>query len=519
MDSTDLYIGHEPQLLVDNHLIECAQGLTRRWHKPKRHGDGPLICRDRPWEQTLYFNYSSHSLFRDPRDELIKCWYEDLGEIDGQEHPWRTRILYAESQDGIHFRKPELDICPMDGKPTNIVMGYAGDRAVPDERNPWADVGVHSSGVIIDPAATDPDERFRTIFSRAYQDPDGSPQNATQCAHSADGLHWRPYAEPPTAGSSGSHLEDVSCLHYDDDARMFVQYTRHGMMSRAALPSGTPSVSNWFRPYYPHRPDLINKRRVWRTSSHDFLHWTDLAAVSVPDDEIDNLDEAHYGMQQFRVGRFHFATLGVLRYVDNEMDVRLLYSRDGTRFRPTDRAHPFLAPRGAGHWDAHMVCMTTAPIVMGDEWWFYHGGTCSHHDWWLGPPEGIDEPEVHDPKQHVKFGLGLAVLRKEGVASLDGSRQRDGYVITRPVMSAGKHLVINARCRAGGAIRAALLDMNNQPMAGCSLEASDAFTGDSVAHTMRWQGNPEAAGTGQWRKVHFLVRDGEIFSLQLRDAD
>jgi hypothetical protein len=426
MDSTQSHIGQDPQLLVDNYLIEVTQGLTRRWHKPIRHGDAPLIRRDRPWEQTLYFTYSNYCVIQDPQDALIKCWYEDLGPDIGDGHPWRTRPLYAESRDGIAFHKPDLDICPIDGKPTNIVMGYAGEGAKPGKLNPWADVGVHSNGIVVDPNSNRPEERFRTIFSRGAPGPDGGIRHTIQCAHSPDGLHWQPYPDPPVLGNSGSHLSDVSCLHYDTDSRMFVQNTRHGLMYDVAVPPGTIKTSRFFAPHYPNRPDLMKKRRVFQTRSHDFLHWSDPLPISVPDDEIDNLDEGHYGMQQFRVGHLHFATLGILRYVDNEMEVHLLYSRDGTRFHATDRASPFLAPRGPDHWDAHMVSITSQPVVMGDEWWFYHGGTSSHHDWWMGPPEGIVEPEARDPQRYVKFGLGLAKLRREGIASLDGSRQRDG---------------------------------------------------------------------------------------------
>lgn len=58
----------------------------------------------------------------------------------------------------------------------------------------------------------------------------------------------------------------------------------------------------------------------------------------MPNDEIDNLDEVYYGMQQFCVGGVYFVMLGVFWYVENEMDVRLLFSRDGVNFKLTDRA-------------------------------------------------------------------------------------------------------------------------------------------------------------------------------------
>ena len=517
MDSVYCHIEHDPQIFVDSLLIECTQGLTRRWHKPVRDEPGPLISADRLWEQMLYFTYSTHYVIKDPDDGLVKCWYEDLGPTDGQGHPKKTRLLYAVSKDGVEFHKPKLDHCIIDGQRTNIIAGYV-EGGNPTERNPWANAGVHCNGIVIDPYPPTPEERFRSIFTRYRFEGTNPTGTQTECAHSPDGLHWIPYELSPTMGSSGSQLDDVSCLHYDSEARQFVQNTRHGLMYKAAQNPKTPRVSNWFGPYYPHRPDLMNKRRIYQTRSHDFLHWTNPIAVSIPDDELDNLDEAHYGMQQFRVGRIHFATLGVFRYVDNEMEVRLLLSRDGVNFKPADRGQPFLAPRGKTYWDAHMVSMTSQPIEMGDEWWFYHGGTSAHHDWWIGPPEGIDEPEVHDPGEHVRFGLGLSRLRKEGIASLDASRQRDGYVITRPVMSVGEGLVINARCREGGSIRAAVLDIEGEPIGNCSLPAVDVFTGDSTSHMVTWSGNPTLPAKDQWRKLHFLLRNAEIYSFRLASA-
>lgn len=516
MDSTWLHVGDAVQLFADSVLIEASQAVTRRWHKPTRAAE-PLIVADRPWERTLYFTYSNHIVLRDPDDGRIKCWYEDLGPLTGG-HPWTNRLLYAESDDGVTFRKPELDVVEIDGRATNVVMGYV-EGARPDGRNPWADVGVHSNGIVIDPHPPRPDERFRTIFSRATDGSRGRPVHEIQCAHSPDGIHWTPYAEPPTLGSSGRRLGDVSCLHYDHDARQFVQSTRHGLMSAAPLPGGTPNVAGWFAPYYPHRPDLMNKRRVYRTRSADFLHWTDPICVSRPDDEIDNLDEAHYGMQQFRVGAMHFATLGVFRHVDNEMEVRLLHSRDGIHFTPADRAAPFLAPRGEGFWDAHMVSLTSPPVEVGDEWRFYHGGANVHHDWWMSAAEGIDEPEARDPQAHVRFALGMATLRKEGFASLSAGRQREGYVMTRPLMSPGRRLEINARCRAGGSVRVAVLDRDNRPVDGCGIEQSDAFAGDAIRTVATWQGGDEAGPAGRWRKVLFHLRDADLFAFRFASAD
>ncbi len=513
MDSTYLHVDDVPQLFVDSDIIEVTQGATRRWHKPQRCGDKPVLFADRPWERTLYFTYSNHVVLRDPADGLLKCWYEDLGELDGKTHAWKNRLLYAQSTDGVHWEKPQLDVAAVDGQPTNIVMGHV-EGAEPSPANPWANVGVHSNGIVLDPHPPTPEERFRTIFSRATCEAGRGVRHEIQVAHSPDGIHWTPYEQKPTLGSSGSHLSDVSCLHYDPDARMFVQNTRHGRMGAAAHPPGTPHVCGWFAPYYPNRPDLMNKRRVYQTRSADFLHWTDPIPVSVPNDTDDNLDEGHYGMQQFRCGGMHFGTLGVFRFVDSEMDVRLLHSRDGLRFRPADRGRPFLAPRGAGHWDAHMVSMTSQPIELDGRWVFFHGGSSCHHDWWMAGGENIDSPEARDPQGTVRFCLGAAELRKEGLASLDAGPARPGYVLTRPLRSGGTRLAINARCRPGGEVRVALLDHHNQPLAPCTPDACDGFTGDATGHVLTWAGKADLPAAHQWRKVLVHLRNAEVFSIR-----
>ncbi len=520
LDSTCFHIGSQPQLFVDDVLIEAAQGLTRRWHKPRRHGNEPVIRRDRPWEQTLYFTYSNYVVIRDPADGLIKCWYEDLGEIDGKEHPWKTRILYAESRDGLHFTKPETGIRTRDGEMTNIVMGYQ-EGVEPTARNPWAQSGVHSCGMVIDPYPPRPEERFRAIYSEGTHH-GGRLAHKTNCAHSPDGLTWIRYPWHPSIGSTGGNLNDVSCVHYDHDARLFVQNTRDHRMGDVAVPKGTLKVSHWFGPVHPGRPDLMGRRRVVQTRSPDFRHWTEPVLVSAPDDSsgqtvsLDNLDIGHYGMQQFRVGRVHFATLGIFRYVANEMDVRLLFSRDGRTFTATDRGTPFLEPRGEGYWDAHMVSITSQPVEMGDDWLFYHGGTRSHHDWWCGPPEGIDHSDARDPAAATRdaYALGVARLRKEGFASLDGSRERPGYVLTKPFKSGGDHLIINARCRPGGSIAVGVLDVESDPLEGRAHEQADLFTGDATSHVVTWGGAKEMGQPGRWRRLLFMIRDAELFSFR-----
>lgn len=519
IDGTFFQVGLHPQVFVDNWLIEQADAITRRWHKPQPLNEEPVLERDRPWELTPYFTYSNYNVLKDPADGLVKCWYEDLGPMEAyQPHPWRNRMLYAASHDGVNFEKPLLGRVHVDGQDTNIFAGYV-EGASPDSINPWADVGVHSGAVVIDPDPIKPDERYRMLFSRSLPDL----TQKVECAHSADGIVWTPYAEKPSFGSQ-RNLNDVSTITYDPVTRLFQQYTRHVRMTVAGVPESrieTPSGGRGsFRTYFPHRPDLMNKRRVFRTVSTDFIHWTELVPISTPDESIDNIDEAHYGCGQFSIGGVQFGTLGVFQGTDNRMYVRLIYSRDGVNFRTTDNGRPFIAPRGEGHWDRNMVTQVSPPIRFGDKWYFYHGGAHNHHDYWYAGKQRLDHEEARDPARHMRYGLGIATLRYQGIASMDSVRPRLGRLVTRPLLTSGTKLAINARCRANGSIRVAVLDSEHNVLPGRGFDNCEPFTGDSTCHVVRWTGSDDFGlerDPTAFRKLAFLMYDAEIFAFMFEE--
>ena len=517
MDSTHLIVNELTQLFVDNLVIEQVQEVTRRWHQPARSGDGPVIKRDRPWEHITYFTYSSYVVFRDPADGLFKCWYEDqelIPEVTGG-RPWgwnhNCRQLYAYSEDGVHFVKPELGIHQVDHRDTNIIFGG------PDEGS------IHSASYIIDPYPPTPDRRFRMLYTHDLWGDYGSPQQRIRCAYSGDGIRWETDEDLPSFGSTGGELGDVSVLFYDHDARQFVQNTRHPLQGRGAINPRNPSRFSFEAvPHAPQNWAAQSRRRVFQSRSHDFFHWSDPVLVAAADDDQDNLDDSFYGMAQFKVGSTHFACVGVLHMVDQTRDVQLLVSHDGLRWKQTNKSQPFIAPRGAGYWDGYMQAVCSPPIEVGEELWFYHGGSACTHDMWRSAKEGISHPELEDPSR-VEFSLGLAKLRKDGFASLDTNPYREGIVVTRPLVGLGTRLVINARCRPGGSVRVEVADKYDDPIEPCTLERCDPFTGDSTAHVVTWEGSPDVpAGHEErrlWRKLRFFLRNAELFSFRFEGAE
>ena len=512
-DATMLNIGRAKQIFVDDLIIESVENVCRAWHQPVKL-DTPVIYNDRPWEHYLDTNCNDSHVEIDPQDRLFKCWYcdwdkPDLSPEDTSMGKSTFNILYAESEDGIHWRKPAFDIYHFQGQKTNVVM--------PDAYN---------LGMVIDPHEQDASRRFKAIYTEFK--PDFGDVATIALAVSPDGIHWQRLKERPVIGRSGSHLDDVMVVHYDPAGRIFVMNTRHYDMYAVARNLQNPVVGNFTPPYYPLDWTRMNKRRVWQTESADLIHWSEPYAVITPQDGADDLDETYYDMCQYPVGSVTMGFLNTFHHTANTMAVRLVYSRDGKTWHYLNKGQPFLRPGGEGRWDAYLVTMVSrSPLEVGDELYFYHSGAINHHDWWIcGAREGLPVPEATDMSK-VAFGLGLARLRLDGFCSLDAGPARRGIFVTRPVISDGKQLVVNARCLPGGSISAEIVNVKDEVFPGYSRQECDVFTGDAVKHVFSWKGKTELPAAAKdraeypkaeferFRKIRFYMEKAEVYALTL----
>jgi hypothetical protein len=250
--------------------------------------------------------------------------------------------------------------------------------------------------------------------------------------------------------------------------------------------------------------------------------------VLCPEDGQDDLDATfYYGLCQTRMGDVWLGMVNIMNYVHNDMHVRLVYSRNGHTWEHLNCRRPWMEPRGPGFWDAYMNTIGSPPIRVGDEVYVFFGGAKNHHDWWFtGRREGLDVPEVHDINE-VSYGIGLAKLRADGYCSLEAGPARDGILVTRPLISRGTCLKINAACAPGGSVAVEVVDHNDDVLPGFSKAECDVFTGDKIAHTVTWNGRnripvgstvrakyPEPERE-RFRKLRFYMRKAHLYSLAL----
>ena len=519
-----IYIGRTPQLLVDNHVIEYVNFVTRVTHTPIKHPDNPIVKTDKPWEVTSYFRTNTWNVHWDERESIYKLWYEDMGwdydefmrlersgegrkdeevaAIASYDATIDNRLLFAESEDGIHWTKPELDYRMVDGMKTNICFGNEVDGRI------------HACTILKDPFEDDDSQRYKAIYWNAFT---GLEDSRISAAHSADGRKWTRYDRPFTIGQMADRqLGDVIILTADEHTGMYYLDTRARAMQEPPMNPKHARVPGWGPAHFPHDPWRMAKRRVFSSTSYDITNWPVLSEMLVPDDTDDVLDDEFYGLVRFRVGDLWLGLMPIFHRTYNTVDLHLLHSRDGFRWNRVNRGVPFIATSTDG-WDRFMAETCSQPIFLDDEIRIYYAGSDLHHDWWMfGEPEGLDVPEAQPGWNGGETALGLATLRPEGFVSLT-TDAREGVLGTHTFIGEGTSLIVNAKCSDKGFLDVELTDANDDVVPGYERSSCDIFTGDSTAHVVSWRGRTELPSNvaANGTKLRFHSRYSDLYSFRI----
>jgi hypothetical protein len=458
------------QLFLDDHLIQQINGLRRVVNPPVRHPDNPVIRPDKPWEN-LCSVYGT-ALF-DEELGRFRIWYlttprdrglKPLLFPDGRERaPHTTLLAYAESTDGVHWVKPELNQFPYDG----------------DTRNNLIDLGVYNCegiSVLYDPRDPDPQRRWKAVYwdhgsggwtlrnGRPYCQE--GPEDGFCVAFSPDGIRWRPYEGNPVLHR---YCDTNQNLVYDPKLRRYVAFSRFGF-----------------------------GRRLARSESEDFLHWSDPEVV-LECDERDGRGTQIYGAGVDIYEGVYIAMIWIYREGgDGKIDTQLATSRDGIHWiRVGDRA-TWLKLGEDDSWEGGMVRSVERIIVRGDRLYIYYGGV-------HGPHSRPGHPEV--VRKH-RAAIGLLTLRRDGFVSFDAGEEA-GWLLTRPFVLPNGDLHLNVDAR-GGWIRVAVCDGTGSPIDG--FETSEPVTGDMLDAVVRWEKGNLRRLEGRTVQLRFSLQRAKLYS-------
>jgi hypothetical protein len=464
-------------LLVDDRFVEKAEGVQRVLHPLKRHPNNPLIVQDKPWECAKGFRYYpsvcmwSNPVLRDPQTGRFRMWYSGYVDFDEQQRGTGL-LMYAESDDGLTWRKPNLGLVTWHGsKQNNIVLAGAAEPGAPCRI-------LDTCSLIYRPEEPEPANRYRLLASLCL----GPEQYRLPLYRSEDGLHWEQVAADAVPGA-----REFNCFYWDEQAKKY----RGTVRSRTTSPS--------------------LPRQVSYLESDDCLHWTPGECILRPGQQTSpyNLPgDDCYGLISFPY-ESHYLGFFHNHHADRRLEVQLMTSDTGRDWRLAGDGRPILPtdpPGGPGQ--GMMSTMNTTPIRVGDELWVYIGIAASAHS----------NPKIQPkPGQH-KRTIGLATLRVDGFASYQAG-QTEGSVLTKPISWPGKTLKINAAVQPGGYLKAALVGPDGHPLPGYSADECVPFTGDSLAATIGWKArdavpSPLPEGT----RIRYFLKCADLYAFWAVDG-
>lgn len=458
----------QAQFFLDNLLIADSHRVERVWHQPRKYPE-PVLRAEHPWEYNCPVLYGT--VLR--RDGLFRMWYV----------AWtltmKPRVCYAESDDGVHWRKPAVGLYEVCATRDNNVVLQANEP----------DAYIDNCTVIED------DEDSESPLKMLYWDSSdmgaAKPGYGIWAARSRDGLRWEPFGQ---------------VLPGWIDRFNAVSTRQHGKFVLLGRMPGSMDAGG-------------RGRRVWRIESDNLREWTQPQLVLQPDEE-DPLPMQYYSAMQFDYESLTLGAIERMHMQPDRLDPELIFSRDGGLTWGRARTRPQFIPWGPpDSWDHGWLNLSTAaPIREHKRLWFYYSGRSRGH--------GMKYP-------HNYGGIGLATLRIDGFCSLAAGAE-EGFVQTPVLHWPGGELEVNYDARydqsshpgytskytGAGGIRVEVRDTAGRPIEGftaadCLLLDFNSELAPSGYGPVLWQ-NGKSLDELKGRNIRFCfrMRDAHLYAFR-----
>ena len=472
-------VGSRKQLFVDDFLIESHDGARWKFHQPEKANEGqPVLQLDRAWEQV-----GANILGGVVRDNgRFRMWYRG-----GGGGPAGGVWCYAESEDGLLWKKPSLGLIEHDGRRQNNIYVWGQPQAF----TPF-----------IDRNEDRPAHRYKSAVNSLRID--------TSLAYSADGLVWNQYQNG--AAITGRASDTISQVLWDPYARVYRLYTRtdygtsktgevrgtRDMVAAADADLSDPDswhkVREWCLGWETHPPVIAGAEKKGRGYDPGYYRKRQLYSVN---------GWIHEGVQ--------FALIWALETGPDENGLRetmnaYLATTRGDQMWNLDRIYngqPLISRGAEGRFDCRWIQPAPAVVTWKDRHWIYYSGQArSHANQW--------SPNITGPKG----GIGLATIRRDGFISIRADKE-EASVVTKPMRFQGSRLSINALTSSGGSIRIEIQDSSGDAIPGFTLNDSRAFTGDELSGTMTWNNRTDLSDlAGKPIRLKIMFRNADIFALR-----
>jgi len=318
---------HGPYFVCDRRAVEDYWNIERFVMPLTRYAKNPLIVREYPWEGTG--PHMGGSVLLDPDTGKFRVWYSVFNRHAYDNRlPFSYNVCYAESDDGLRWRKPMLGVFDYQGSKSNNCIRLGTDKT-------------QNIDVCLNPSPGVYPGQFLAIHNQ---------KGGVFVSTSNDGFTFRRLFEQPAIS-----------YHSDTHNNFVFEETR----------------GRWLLFCRPRAYAGDHKRRVSVQTSVDLRHWTHERTILVP---TETEAQEYYGMTVFRRGNVLFGALQIYDRTTGLMHPELAWSGDGEHWDMLPKHPALLAVGEKGTWDAGMVLLAESPAAVHDELWFYYGGFPLPHD-------------------------------------------------------------------------------------------------------------------------------------------
>ena len=454
-------IASRRELFIDNYLIDRLEGVRLVLHHP--HDEGPVLKFDEPWEGP-FCGYCT--VIRD--GDKYRFYYRGLPEA-GRDGSERQVTCYAESPDGINIFKPRLNLFAVKGSTANNVI--LADAAPVN----------HNFSPLLDTRPGVPEDR-------RYKALGGTKTSGLIAYISADGIHWKKLRPEPVFTKGLFDSQNVA--FWSDDEQCYLCYFR-----------------TWTGTGYS------GFRSVGRTTSRDFINWTEPEQMSFGDTPREHIytNQTH---PYFRAPHIYVSIaarfLPGRQILSDEQAKQVNVNPD--YFKDCSDA-VLMTSRGGNVYDRTFMEGFIRPGI-GLQNWVSRSNYPALNVVRTGEAE-MSLYVQHDYAQPTAH-LRRYSLRIDGFTSIHAPYE-GGSFTTKPFAFTGKKLLLNFATSAPGFIKVEIQDANGEPIAGYCLKDAKELIGNYIEHPAAWgNGTDVSSLSGRPIRLKFVMKDANLYSLQFR---
>lgn len=470
-------LGSRRELFVDDLLIGELDGTTLEMHRPQPGGvairyDGPVdgifsfyttVLKDGDVYRMYYRGYEPKARFGGDLKKNLTC--------------------YAESDDGIHWTKPNLGIIELDGSGDNNAILPSGMSFCP---------------FIDDRPGVPPSERYKANMEGRVEGKAGLIGYV-----SADAIHWSLVSEEPIVRPTlRNHFDSQNAMFWSEIEQSYVLYARY---AAGASTQSVNSIGGGLRSFA-------------RSTSDDFLHWSDPVPVTYSDTGSTMPSQHLYTNQTqpyFRAPHIYISMPGRLqqgrRVLTDEQGASVDVHAGGGGLKDVADGVLLTSRAGTALFDFSFRESFVRPGIGYNNW------TSRNNYPALGiVPTGPGEISIYVQRNYGQRSAWLErmTLRLDGFVSVNAPYD-GGQFLTRPLTFSGTTLEINYSTSAAGSIRVEILDTGGSPIEGYGLTDCPEIIGDEISRVVRWEGGSDLSGLiGKPVRLRFHMVDADLYSLR-----